>query len=323
MTDATSDMIRGLVEMLSDSGETAVPDPSTDVDEVVKSQLVEDTGAHLLDSGGAYGRHHEENRDNPPWEQPAYNVHGSFVSRNVYHYMTERLDRDRSCVALEAALYAFGHTDDEKREPWLRTTERFAQSVLNGELHRPALQSLGLSDEVIEDVLGIQHDLQPDRGHYRTREGGDTQPMTVNTYNGEFEELSQVLQGVNFGGPYAEYVAIQVHGGADVRGGYTAPRVYNVWDGWIPGELSYYCPKCDWTEMESCLAWGDESGLLYQDTIDPHEVYERLREETPDDIPDEAVQGVADEAVEEAYDRDHVDGAVFHVADGCGGVVHF
>lgn len=319
MSDTTDDMIRGLVEMLSDSGETAVPDPSTELDEVIKSQLVEDTGAHLLDSGGAYGRHHEENRDNPPWDQPAYNVYGSFVARNVYDYMAERLDRDRSCVALEAALYAFGHTDGEKREPWLRTTERFAESVLEGELHRPALNALGLSDEAIEDVLGIQRGLQPevDR-HHR----GDREPMTVNTYNGEFEELSQVLQGVNFGGPYADYVAIQVHGGADVRGGYTAPRVYKTWDGWIPGELSYYCPRCDWTEAESCLARGDESGLLYQSSIDPSEVYERLREETPDNIPDEAVQGVADDAVTEAYDRD-CDGAVFHVEDGCGGVVYF
>jgi hypothetical protein len=306
-------MIRGLVEMLSDSGATAVPDPSTDATEVIKSQLVEDTGAHLLDSGGAYGRHHEENRDNPPWEQPEWNVYDSFVSRNVYHYMNDRLDRDRSCVALEAALYAFGHTDDEKREPWLRTTGRFAESVLDGELHRPALQTLGLSDKVIEDVLGIQRDHQPVRGAV---------PMTVNTYNGEFGELSQVLQGVNFGGPYAEYVALQVHGGADVRGGYTAPRVYKTWDGWIPGELSYYCPRCDWHEAESCLARGDESGLLYQSTIDPHELYERLREETPDDIPDEDVQDAADEAVEEAYDRDQ-SGAVFHVEDGCGGVVLF
>lgn len=318
MSDATSDMIRGLVEALSDSGETAVPDPSTDATEVIKSQLVEDTGAHLLDSGGAYGRHHEENRDNPPWEQPRFDVSESFVTENVFHYMDRVLERDRDCVALEAALYAFGHSDDQKRKPWLRTAEDFAESVLAGELHRAALRALGVSDEVAEAVLKVQSDLQRDTPG---RSPDTRKPMTYNTYNGEWGSLSQVLQGVNFGGPYAEYVALQVHGGADVRGGYTAPRVYRTWDCWIPGERSYYCPRCDWTEAESVLGY-DHEDLLYQSTIDPAEVYEALRERAPDHVSNVDVQDVADGAVEEAYDRDQ-DGAVFHLADGCGGVVHF
>jgi hypothetical protein len=78
-----------------------------------------------------------------------------------------------------------------------------------------------LVDADVEDIGGIY---------------GEGSPMTVNTYNGE-DLLSQTLQYHYFTigetdrggrGSYEQYVVLQVHGGADVRGGYTRPRVFSV-----------------------------------------------------------------------------------------------
>lgn len=295
MTDELTQLVRAFGEAaFNDPGEKQLPMATADATEVIKAQLTTNTGTHFLDSGGAYGRHWEENQDDPPWEQPAWNVDHGFVTNNVYHYMDRHLDRNRACVALEAALHAYSFSDDRKRDPWLRCQEEFAESLLSGNVTASILRTLGLPDVFIEDVLGVQAELRSERA-------AANEPATINTYNGEFHGLSQVLQGTNLGGPYADYVFLQVHQGADVRGGYTGPRVYEVWDCWIPGELSFYCEQCEWTDAESCIYGSDD--LLYQRTVDPFELEEEgWIEEGDEELP----------ALSAAYDADQIDGAVFH-----------
>jgi hypothetical protein len=302
--DGIDAMIRGLVDAMSDSGSKAVPMASTDAEEVIKAQLVEDTGRHLLDSGSAYGRNWEENQDNPLWDDAAYTVNESWVTHNVYDYMTRRLGRDRSCVVLEAALYAYAYSEDRKRDAWLTCMEGFADAILAEKIPRAGLRSMGLSDEAAEELLGLQAQLSADSVH-GSRSGG----MTHNTYNGEFHTLSQVLQGTNIGGPYSEYVLMQVHGGCDIRGGYTAPRVYSTYDGWIPSEFSYYCERCEWSEAESVAAYDTDEMLFVSGVVDG-----RLLEEY--DFIDE-------ESLEAAWAHEGIDGAVFHRADDCGGHIVF
>lgn len=50
---------------------------------------------------------------------------------------------------------------------------------------------------------------------------------TWNTYNGD-SDLSQTLQGSNIIINDDEYVLIQIHNGADVRGGYTDAKLFKV-----------------------------------------------------------------------------------------------
>jgi hypothetical protein len=54
---------------------------------------------------------------------------------------------------------------------------------------------------------------------------------SFNTYNGE-SSLSQVLQGTRITSPNGidEYVLLQIHGGADVRGGYTDAKLFLIDD---------------------------------------------------------------------------------------------
>jgi len=50
-----------------------------------------------------------------------------------------------------------------------------------------------------------------------------------NSYNGECL-LSQTIQGDFFEHEDHTYLMLQIHGGADVRGGYTAPKIFSVYE---------------------------------------------------------------------------------------------
>ncbi len=304
-TEHLQSLVRGLAEaMYNDPGEKPLPMATADATEVIHSQLTENTGTHFLDSGGAYGRHWEENQESPPWEDAEWNVDRGFVTHNVADFMERRFDRDETCVALEAALYAYGHNGPGEGESWLTCMESFANDLLAGDVHRGALEDMGVPDEWIETVLGVQHELGDSRSHSRSTGPGEA--FTVNTYNSDMHGLTQVLQGTNVGGPYAKYVFLQVHQGADVRGGYTGPRVYTTMDGWVPGELYFRCEQCGWAEAESVLYGSDE--LLYQRSIDPFEL------EDEGWLPGEDDVEMTEEhpALADAYSADHIDGAVFH-----------
>jgi hypothetical protein len=303
-------IIESMMASAIDPGEKPEPSPVTDAEPVLRDQLTENTGRHPMDSGGIYGRSWSENRENPPWERPAWDVSRDYVAHNVYDYMVHRLERDDLCVALETALYAFGRSGDRDRESWLRSMEDFAKATVEGQHYLTELLDIGVPREAAEMVIGYAANVPDNKPH-----------MAHNTYNLEDHTLSQDIQFVTLGGPYAEYVLVQIHGGSDIRGGYTAPRVYRTRETILPHELHYRCTECDWSGEESCLWDSDE--LLYQRTVDHRELEEETRARAPDEarVDDVSIRTV--EAADHAENADHTDGAVFHVGDGCGGYVRF
>jgi len=189
-------------------------DDLTEVDEVervVKSMLTENTGRHPLDSGDHYGRNHEENRANPPWERSRTLVSEDYVLRNVYHHLAEWLRRDGTCTRLERALYGVGADSDDS---WLTDMKEVA-----AELHN-----------------------------------GTGEPQVFNSYNHEFGALSQDIQAVGFETRGGSFVFLQVHGGCDIRGGYTKPRAFRAhWMEVLSHEFEFWCHECRWSHLESTL----------------------------------------------------------------------
>jgi hypothetical protein len=92
-----------------------------------------------------------------------------------------------------------------------------------------------------------------------------TEPRSWNTYNGE-DALAQVLQGVTYADEDAVYVLLQIHGGCDVRGGYTRPRVFRVdvdMPSFFPYDNAEYTVHCTGPE---CEAYWDVRGGGYEVT---------------------------------------------------------
>lgn len=99
--------------------------------------------------------------------------------------------------------------------------------------------------------------------------GGVEPQYSENTYNGE-ENLSQVLQYVVVEINDAPYIMLQVHGGADVRGGYTRPYIFSMaGEPYLPNAAAgtLYLKDCSEEEAE-------EAGLpRFWDTDDSYHWY--------------------------------------------------
>lgn len=186
---------------------------------VVAEMLTENTGRHMLDSGGAYGRHWERNQGRDFSKEAESTVSFRYgeieLTHNVYHWIQRKLDYCEETDRLFHELYRT-EVDADDSKSWLELMEEF-----------PAWLAKHLAK--VEDE---PEDWQP-AGIY-----GEGEPITINTYNEE-NFISQTLQFVYFtiddgyrSRRYGreEFVILQVHGGCDVRGGYTRPRVFTCSD---------------------------------------------------------------------------------------------
>jgi hypothetical protein len=158
--------------------------------EIIYGMLTENTGRHVLDSGGAYGRNWERNQvktiedfENEPEEIYTYAKQWNELERtvSVFHYLSQ-LETDEIC--------------DE-------------------------FNSIPCDDWDAEDVYGVskeQWDWLNTMGDVQVRH-------TFNTYNHD-SDLSQIIQGSWLEIDNEYYVLIQIHGGCDARGGYTNAKLF-------------------------------------------------------------------------------------------------
>ena len=175
--------------------------------EVIASMLTENTGRHFLDSGGAYGRH---------WQRAE--------GMEVEHFdAAPRASIDRWG---EVTLDVF-HYLTERLEFLPEMQQHYEEFVKD----RPDTYHLEDMEEFAEEFGDIE-------GCYL---GG-----SFNTYNLEGEAISQTIQGIRFNYGGDTVALVQVHGGADVRGGYTAPRAFKVKSELFPYDCHEFhldCPE--------------------------------------------------------------------------------
>ena len=193
--------------------------------ELIYEMLTENTGSHMLDSGGGSNRHWQKNQgktiedfENEDEETITFDPRFKELYRrvSVYHYLSE-LTQDEVCIEFNAM-----NNDIEWDGNYYGTSKKASDFI---------------DDQGLKSI------------------------SEWNTYNGE-SDLSQVLQGVTFKNDDDEYYfLIQIHGGADVRGGYTDAKLFkssDFNDGLIHGHLWEYKSSC---ELEEELRDG------YHDTI--------------------------------------------------------
>jgi hypothetical protein len=184
------------------------PDTAT----VLLEMLLENTGRALCDSGDAYGRNWERNQANgieAIRNEPAAFMDYDSPTLSTFHYLNERLTY---APVLDLSLKGFMA---KSQDSYLEDIENWL------------------------DFLGVEK--ENDQGFY------ETPRTTMNTYNFEGCRLGQTLQFVIFELNGVDYVALQIHGGADVRGGYTAPRVFKCdRDALLFADTAeLYCLNCD------------------------------------------------------------------------------
>jgi hypothetical protein len=169
----------------------------TKVQKLVYAMLTENTGSSLGDSGGIYGRHHERN-----------------VKKTIEDFMSD-----------EAVSYEV--SDDD----WIERSVSVFHFLSNLELDK-VCDGFNKRNKDAKDWDGEWHGVSKRAEKFIGNIG--VEPLsTWNTYNGD-SDLSQTLQGMNLSvfvdGQFADYMLVQVHGGCDVRGGYTDAKLFKVCD---------------------------------------------------------------------------------------------
>lgn len=161
---------------------------------ILISMLKENTGAHFLDSGGAYGRNHERNQeiDFPNTREAWWNWEGELSgTKSLFHWLSEILEYDEE--------------GDEEFQEW-------AMSDLREDLNWHELRELWMEEMSSRGAGGIY---------------GDGDPFTTNSYNSE-EAISQTILFGYYELEGEAFVLLQIHGGCDARGGYTRPRLFQL-----------------------------------------------------------------------------------------------
>lgn len=216
------------------------------VNQKLVSMLKENTGIAMMDSGGESGRAWQQNQGKNFEGERSFKIelnsrNDFIVTLSTYHFLKEKLQMTPSSEALQRKFKAFAKKHEDAYD--LSNMEEFA--------------------EQLEIATGLY---------------GEGKPFTVNTYNYE-SMLDQVLQYEYFELNGKAYVILQIHGGADVRGGYTDPYVFEVdSDNWVSNDTNAYIYFTDDTSI-----YTDDSNHWYDN--DSNEVKIEYVEGQPETNP--------------------------------------
>jgi len=192
----------------------------TETQQCIASQLSENTGSALCDSGDFYGRNYEKYSGGVDFtESLRVNKWGAIIPIQIW--MNHNLDRSKSAVALEKSLLK--------------------------KLKEKKVEYIELCYGNQEEVLDILKSIEATETCY----GG---LKFDNTYNGD-NNLSQNLQLMIFEFENKEYAIIETHNGCDIRGGYSTGRVYQIND---LDDFMEITLRCDTEDDDEIDIYGDK-----------------------------------------------------------------
>jgi hypothetical protein len=198
-------------------------------EDVLQSMLTENTGIHPMDSGGENGRMWQRNQGKDFESEPQASVlfdvdQGIEFSISLYHFLLESLDYDPAM--------------QDRFETWV-------------EEHSNAdCSDMGDMDSFISD---------PDNDFSGIYSSG--KPFMEYTYNLQ-TALDQDFQFAYFVEDGDEYVLLQIHNGADARGGMTRPKAFMLTDDQSILNFARGGVSPEWKDGDDCndIHWSTSDG---------------------------------------------------------------
>ena len=175
----------------------------------IYNMLTENTGTHFLDSGGANGRHWQHN-----------------IKKSLEDFRKEEVFNSDAKDIWEIEKSLFHHLKDSIK--------------YNADLNEGLQTYLKHKD--------LENWREPVEQYLQSKFPGEKIDH-INTYN-EDCILSQTLQIITVGDMYTnETVALAIHNGADVRGGYTDFKIFDIdtdaFYNWHPENYEYILDNAD------------------------------------------------------------------------------
>lgn len=231
-------------------------DEIPETDEMVAMLMTENTGRHMLDSGSAYGRNWEENQGKTVedfWDEDECEVgihagsEGVTVTLNLFHYLAKMLEYNEQAHKLTKQMYLFKQQNDDLYG--LNLMEEFTNGMSGNSYNQENILS-----QVIQTCM---FGLEGPTGYIDEREPEDGEVVLDGAYyrphgGGEIYEM--------------DFIAVQVHGGCDVRGGYTEPVIFKMPDVeyFIMKQRDVYanCERCGerWSSDDAGYHWWNNGG---------------------------------------------------------------
>jgi hypothetical protein len=193
-----------------------------DIEQVIYNMLTESTGKHMLDSGGGSNRHWQRNqlksiddfKNEPHITILDKDTKYPYAEISVFHHLVNTLE-----YLEDETNHLIEWINQDSYEYWKNPNGRCISSMYTIEEY----MAKNYANDDISLVYGC------------------------NTYNGDCS-LSQTLQYVSVGDTYdCDVIALSIHNGADVRGGYTDYKLFKI------NCESFYCSYMDEYEIQNYL----------------------------------------------------------------------
>ena len=244
-------------------------------EQIIEQMMLEKTAHYSGDSGNIYGRNYLKNQENGINKNDISPIDFSIDNDNkeihleqtvyIYDFLTKHLDKSNTANQIENILYTVMKENNIDVYSIFEIQNLFENNFLDKYVYDKYYDKT--TDDYTEDyyLKDIPHELNPSPYF----NGYDW----INTYNGE-EFVSQTLQFMCFSDGYNDYVLLQIHGGCDVRSGYTAPKVFEIND--IDYFLMYMSTVdtcCDCGNMSLMLHGYDEISDRNGNWLDDKDIY--------------------------------------------------
>lgn len=229
--------------------------PMNDTQQVLSEMMVENTGKHFLDSGGDNGRNWQKNKA---------------VADMGFDF------RDAEPVTLCGRWYI----------EYTVNVYKFLEHHLefNAELQKQFDEYIPSNHTAVYgDAFDFACDFRGGTGLF-----GEGDPIVHNSYNVDGCKLSQVIQFVQWhDDDFGDCCFLQLHNGADVRGGYTDFKAFTI-NGFSEYPLLdtargyIFCDSCDsrwyaegsrWIQNEGCINLNDLQPVCAESQEDIEDSY--------------------------------------------------
>lgn len=207
---------------------------TNDIKHIIAAMLTENTGTHMLDSGGDSGR---------AWQRNAGKVVADFEAQPT--------------ASLEIWVREWNGKLTADLVPTVNVFHKLTSGVLKLDAYCKEYNQRTV-DDWGSDLNGVSHSNE----EWLEAIGftWDDRTCGFNTCNWE-NNFSQVLQGNIIEREGETYVLLQIHGGADVRGGYTDAQLFKVAN--YAEEWALFSDGCgfsvnDWGDDFLSLSWHGE-----------------------------------------------------------------
>lgn len=219
---------------MRDVKKPSIPRKLNPTERKLAQMFIEGVPISFLDSGMAYGYNYEYNRKHPVWEKPE-----SHVSFMVYDDGSLETSLYLNTYRLLCNQLEYDKDADKKFQKWSKKWD-IEDEDEGWEAHLDDFPEISKCDRTPEEWI------------------------IDNTYNGE-TLLDQHF--AYYYCPNADYVILQIHGGCDLRCGYTNPVLFRIDccnDFYPYSGGSIYCSKCHyWWDYNNCLdlqsTYGEEN----------------------------------------------------------------